>query len=225
MTRLREEFGSSQAKEILRNRAKILRSRLVSEHQVRFDPTPINLQALGPTTRLAFYEPGHVFGVRYEQSSLPTTPELIDDLGAMIDLYRLATVRGGTDELESDHSITDQPQVDLSGLTLQEKRQLRYHRVIERNPRLAAGAKQTHGYVCQVCDFDFETEYGSIGHGYIEAHHLTPISELPLDQPVQLSPKDDFRVVCANCHRMIHREGAPSTFEDFREVYIKQQGL
>ena len=122
-----------------------------------------------------------MFGVRYDQSSLPTTQELIDDLAVMIDLYRLATARGGTDELASDHAITYQPQVDLSRLTLQEKRQLRYHRVIERNPRLASTAKQIHGYVCQVCEFDFETEYGSLGHEYIEAHHLTPISELPLD--------------------------------------------
>ena len=225
MTRLREEFGSSQAKEILRNRAKILRSRLASEHQGKFDPTPIDLQALGPSTRLAFYEPGHVFGVRYDQTSLPTTQGLIDDLGSMIDLYRLATARGGADELESDHAITDQPQVNLSGLTLQEKRQLRYHRVIERNPRLASAAKQTPGYVCQVCDFNFEMVYGTLGHEYIEAHHLTPISTLPLDQPVQLSPKDDFRVVCANCHRMIHRKGAPGTFNDFLQLYIKQQGL
>ena len=225
MTRLREEFGSSQAKEILRNRAKILRSRLAPEHQGRFDPTHIDLQALGPSTRLAFYEPGHVFGERYDQSSLPATPELIGDLAAMINLYRLATARGGTDELEADHSITDQPQVNLSGLTLQEKRRLRYHRVIERNPRLASTAKQIHGYVCQVCDFDFETVYGTLGHEYIEAHHLTPISELPLDQPVQLSPKDDFRVVCANCHRMIHRKGAPGTFNEFQQTYTKQQAL
>jgi 5-methylcytosine-specific restriction protein A len=166
-----------------------------------------------------------VFGVIYDQSSLPTTQDMIDDLAVLIDLYRLATARGGTDELASDHEITKQPPVDLSRLTLQEKRQLRYHRVIEGNPRHAPTAKQIHGYACQVCEFDFETEYGNLGHEYIEGDHLTPISELPLDQPVQLSPKDDFRVVCANCHRVIHREGAPGTFNDFLQLYVKQKAL
>ena len=76
-----------------------------------------------------------------------------------------------------------------------------------------------------MCTFDFETEYGSLEHEYIEAHPLTPISELPLDQPVQLSPKDDFRVMRANCHRMIHRKGAPGTFNEFQQTYTKQQAL
>ena len=120
MTELRKEFGSGEAKEILRSRAKILRSRSESEYQVRFNATPIDLQASGPSTRLAFYEPGHVFGVRYDQNSLPTTQQLIDDLAMMINVYRLATARGGTDDLDSGHSVTDQLQVDLSGSTLQE---------------------------------------------------------------------------------------------------------
>ncbi len=218
MTELRKEFGSGEAKELLRNRAKILRSRLEPEYQVRFNAKPIDLQAAGPSTRLAFYEPGHVFGVRYDQNSLPTTQQLIDDLAMMINVYRLATARGGTDDLDSGHSVTDQLQVDLSGSTLQEKRQYRYHRVIERNHRLASAAKQIQGYVCKVCCFDFETIYGSLGREYIEAHHLVPISQLPLNQVMQRSPKDDFAVVCANCHRMIHRKGAPDTFSEFVQL-------
>lgn len=54
MTELRKEFGSGSAKEILRNRAKILRSRLESEYRVRFDAAPIYLQASGSSTMLAF---------------------------------------------------------------------------------------------------------------------------------------------------------------------------
>lgn len=222
MTELLKEFGSGKAKDLLRNRAKILRSRLKAEYQVKFDATPIDLQASGANTRLSFYEPGHVFGVRYDLNSLPATQQLINDIAMMIDVYRLATARGGTDELDSGNPITDPLGVDLSGSTLQEKRQYRYHRVIERNPRLSKAAKKIQGYVCKVCCFDFERAYGSLGREYIEAHHLVPISQLPLNQVVQLSPKDDFAVLCANCHRMIHRKNAPNTFDGFVQLYQTQ---
>ena len=49
-----------------------------------------------------------------------------------------------------------------------------------------------------------EERYGSIGTGYIEAHHLNPVSSLK-DTVVTLDPRLDFAVLCANCHRMIHR--------------------
>ncbi len=223
MTELRKEFKSHKVKEILRNRAKILRSRVEAECQGRFDTSPINLQASGSSTRLAFYEPGHVFGVRYDCKFLPATQQLMDDLSMMIEFYRLATARGGIAELDHVQPVTDPLQIDLSGATLQEKRQYRYHRVIERNRRLASAAKQIQGYVCKVCCFDFEKTYGSVGREYIEAHHLVPISQLPLNQVMRLSPKDDFAVVCANCHRMIHRKGAPDTFGEFVKLYQEQK--
>jgi 5-methylcytosine-specific restriction protein A len=34
-----------------------------------------------------------------------------------------------------------------------------------------------HGNSCQVCKFDFHTQYGDLGHEYIEAHHLMLIAE------------------------------------------------
>jgi hypothetical protein len=37
--------------------------------------------------------------------------------------------------------------------------------------------------------------------------------------------KDDFRVVCANCHRMIYRKGTPGTLNDFLQLYANQQAL
>lgn len=55
---------------------------------------------------------------------------------------------------------------------------------------------------CEVCNFDFEMTYGRIGKGYIEAHHTIPVSELAAHSAT--SP-DDIALVCANCHRMLHR--------------------
>ena len=64
-----------------------------------------------------------------------------------------------------------------------------------------------------------EERYGELGRGFIEAHHLTPIAQLALSGRTRLSPRDDFAVVCANCHRMIHRTGAPGSFEKFKSIY------
>jgi hypothetical protein len=74
----------------------------------------------------------------------------------------------------------------------------------ERDPGLRAGALRHHGTTCQVCGFDFEAEYGDHGAGYIEAHHMTPVSKLI--KTTKVDPKKDMRVVCANCHRMLHRQ-------------------
>ncbi len=81
---------------------------------------------------------------------------------------------------------------------------LSIHKQKERNPALVKAAKSYHGAICQVCGFDFGKFYGELGKGYIEAHHLMPYSQQK--EPKKLSPKKDMRVLCANCHRMIHRE-------------------
>ena len=74
----------------------------------------------------------------------------------------------------------------------------------ERNPQLRERAIQIHGTICQVCGFEFEKVYGKIGKGYIEVHHKNPLSKLGSSEDVD--PKKDLVVVCANCHRMIHRQ-------------------
>jgi hypothetical protein len=70
-----------------------------------------------------------------------------------------------------------------------------------RNPKLVAAAKTHYGYRCQVCDFSFEERYGNHGKEFIEVHHLLPIAAR---KEQRASTIDDVRVVCANCHRMLH---------------------
>jgi 5-methylcytosine-specific restriction protein A len=75
--------------------------------------------------------------------------------------------------------------------------------VYERNPKLRAQAIAYHGTKCAVCGFDFEATYGVRGRGYIEAHHLYPVSSR--GGPTEVDPRTEMTVVCSNCHRMIHR--------------------
>lgn len=73
--------------------------------------------------------------------------------------------------------------------------------MVVRNPALVAAAKARYGFRCQVCDFNFEERYGNLGKGFIEVHHLLPISAR---KGQRTSTIDDVGVVCANCHRMLH---------------------
>lgn len=219
MAHLRQELGV-EAKATLAHCAAIIRNRVSPDFQSRFNLNPIDLQPSGSTSRLAFYEPGHAFGTHYRADAIPRNEDIVADIREMLRLYALATVRGGAQELDtSGYAVADDVEQFLAGATLEEKRRLRLHFRVERRKRLSELAKGIHGYRCQICGFDFEEVYGDLGHQYIEAHHLTPLAQLPPNQEVHLSPRDDFAVVCANCHRMLHRRGAPDSFEVFRAQY------
>lgn len=87
----------------------------------------------------------------------------------------------------------------------------------ERNPKLRAAAIAFHGQICKACGFDFQKKYGEHGAGYIEVHHLTPISTF--SKETNVDPKTEMTVLCSNCHRMIHRKKElPLSPEDLRGI-------
>lgn len=79
----------------------------------------------------------------------------------------------------------------------------RFTNYYERDPKLRAAAVQYHGVACKVCGFDFGEVYGERGRGYVEVHHLRPVSTL--EGKTKVDPKKDMTVLCSNCHRMVHR--------------------
>lgn len=84
----------------------------------------------------------------------------------------------------------------------------RLHKARERSTDLVRRAKllaiREHGkLLCCVCGFDFAERYGTIGEGFIECHHTRPLSELAAESITRVI---DLAMVCANCHRMIHRK-------------------
>lgn len=68
---------------------------------------------------------------------------------------------------------------------------------------------------CQVCNFDFEREYGALGQGFIEAHHTQPLAELT--KTTKMRP-EDMALVCSNCHRMLHRRRPWLGMEQLRRL-------
>ncbi len=73
----------------------------------------------------------------------------------------------------------------------------------ERNSALRKNALDIHGYDCMACGFNFEECYGEIGKGFIEVHHVLPLANNAGKR--KTNPATDLVVLCANCHRMVHR--------------------
>lgn len=76
---------------------------------------------------------------------------------------------------------------------------------VERSRKNRTIAISLHGCKCQVCGFDFEKFYGDLGKGYIEVHHVNPLAEQ--NGAHEVNPETDLVCLCANCHRMIHKNG------------------
>lgn len=81
------------------------------------------------------------------------------------------------------------------------------HKYIERKPSINRKKKELYlkkyGKLdCEVCGFDFYKKYGQIGKGFMECHHRIPLHQISDETETHLS---DLALVCANCHRMLHR--------------------
>lgn len=78
---------------------------------------------------------------------------------------------------------------------------------------------------CRCCGFVFEQKYGAYGSGYIEIHHIKPISKFSNDEIGQTIEQALVNLVplCSNCHRMIHRNWAkPLAVEELIRVIENQ---
>lgn len=107
---------------------------------------------------------------------------------------------------------------DQSFLSLEGRQKLVVHKTRERDATLVSSKKasvlaQNGALVCEACDFDFQEFYGELGEGYGEVHHLRPLSKGG-ERKTSLS---DLAILCANCHRMIHRTEPMMSIEEFKE--------
>jgi 5-methylcytosine-specific restriction enzyme A len=211
ITSAKKQYGT-EAKSALRVRASDFLARL-GPLAAGLYAGPIDLAATGGANLSAYYEAGAVCSKYYPRDALPNDDELNDDLRRFIDLYFVLVSR------EAQLFERADAEEDEANIGEEDLRRLREHKRIERNRKLAHRAKLAQGYVCKACGFDFESKYGGIGREFIEAHHLTPLSELK-GQRLTLDPKKDFTVLCSNCHRMIHRTALVNNVEEFRAQYV-----
>jgi 5-methylcytosine-specific restriction enzyme A len=93
----------------------------------------------------------------------------------------------------------------------------------ERNPKARRDCIRHFGLNCMVCGFNFFDFYGKSGEGFIQVHHIIPISEI--GKGYKLSPIHDLIPVCANCHAMLHRCSPPLTIQQLTEKIKGPQNL
>ena len=211
VTEPKKEFGRRFKTEMHR-RAELIRDR-VPEHSKLFTPGPVEL---GGSTLLAkAYDSAVAFYVKHETLDLPSEDILINELESLVNCFDLLVSRGGVDNLETAIDILDD---DGSVNSIIEKRRYNRHSRIERNSNASKAAKNIHGFICQGCGFDFVKFYGIRGEAYIEAHHLIPLESLEEGQSVSMSPENDFAVLCANCHRMVHRKKPLLSLEELKKL-------
>lgn len=95
---------------------------------------------------------------------------------------------------------------------------LRAHLKRERSRKLIQRfKKQLREFRCSICNFDFEQVYGDLGRGFIEAHHVIPISEMKSGDQTRIQ---DLVPVCSNCHRMLHRKYPALDARDLRAAMV-----
>jgi 5-methylcytosine-specific restriction enzyme A len=89
----------------------------------------------------------------------------------------------------------------------------------ERNQKARMKCIEHYGYKCQICDFDFEKNYGQLGKNYIHVHHIVPLSEIK--ENYEVNPIKDLIPVCPNCHAIIHRTNPALTTETLKASLFK----
>jgi hypothetical protein len=90
-----------------------------------------------------------------------------------------------------------------------------------RNPRLAAAAKKRYGTTCHCCHFDFAAYYGKDAEGLCVVHHL---DEFRGTRGKRSTTIKDVRVVCANCHLVLHKEQPAMKVETLRSIVRRLHG-
>ena len=118
--------------------------------------------------------------------------------------------------------------IDIEDYTAQEGKErtiLKLHKYRERDPKIIATAKdkarKENRFHCEVCLFNFENQYPNVGNGFIECHHKKPIAE----GGIRETKIGDLAIVCANCHRMLHRKdlkGEYLSVSELRGLIIKK---
>lgn len=143
---------------------------------------------------------------RIDPGSLRRTGRITEASAALLDALLDEKVRIHTDPRTGIH---------------EGKRQERRHRAIERSSALRALALRLQGSDCRACGFSFGEVYRPLGAGFAEVHHLAPLASLEAEALVD--PLADVVVLCANCHRMVHRKDPPLTPDELKQIVRRRQ--
>jgi hypothetical protein len=89
-----------------------------------------------------------------------------------------------------------------------------------RSASLRLAAKHHWGLRCSCCGFSFEEFYGAAGEDLAIIHHLDPFGEN--DAESRQTTVEDVRIVCANCHYMLHRQVPTMKVDDLKHQIARR---
>ena len=75
------------------------------------------------------------------------------------------------------------------------------------------------GYRCEACEWSIEEDERDVWGSSFELHHLAPVHELR-ENETRVVRAEDFAVLCASCHRAIHRTEFVSNIAAFSREYL-----
>lgn len=216
--RLEEAVGRKRAAGELIKRAALIRKRGGPWEKAGFSIGPFNTLKSVAIVRDADqisdpWASTAAFGIRYEIDNLPNDTVMAAHLSSMLDLYDQMISNGSLIFTKIDDELLElRDSGELPTGTIDGAKEVVEHRKFERrtrNSKLIADVKKRLGSTCQACKFSFGHFYGAHMAGFIEAHHIVPISSLGDVGAVLKPDANDFMVLCSNCHRAIHRAGCP----------------
>ena len=106
--------------------------------------------------------------------------------------------------------------------TPQEAVESRRRRLSERLERRGAYRQfiGTKGYRCEACNWSIEEDEQDVWGSSFELHHLVPFHELE-ENETRVVRIEDFAVLCASCHRAIHRTEYVSDVAGFAAAHLR----
>lgn len=148
--------------------------------------------------------------------------DFIDHPDLLMRTAQAIETASGSQNVTDSAEVMDDEDVFPEGLLL-----TRLHAVRERN-REAVSAKidavmgKVGRLACEVCGFDFFGFYGELGRGFAECHHTIPLSEAISQRNTRMV---DLAIVCANCHRILHRARPVLTIASLRCLVEREKSL
>jgi 5-methylcytosine-specific restriction protein A len=114
--------------------------------------------------------------------------------------------------LDSLAPLAEGEQADDEGRVLE-----RLHRTRERSrglreKKIREALTRGQRLSCEACGFDYVQVYGERGAGYIECHHTMPLHVVGEGR----TRLRDLALICANCHRVIHKGASWLTMDELR---------
>lgn len=147
-------------------------------------------------------------------------------ISALSDRLRSSAVRPDRQDAESPSTLPPVAADDELS-SIEGDPRLLFHVRRERDPALVEAKREavraaTGCLQCETCGFTTQAAYPRLDGEVCEIHHRLPLAEAAQAVETRLM---DLAVLCANCHRAIHRTRPLMSVEEFRSRFCSPNRL